>query len=113
MLFTMIQWSSLLPPHNFIFQRKYKTIIQSRRVNKTLFLFFQVHHNFMAEEMPMYTEKQHTHTKEPPTMPRTSMRQCCTSKCLSLMLLLLLALHTQLYKHSHSPINLLREFTGL
>lgn len=64
MLFTMIQWSSLLPPHNFIFQRKYKTIIQSRRVNKTLFLFFQVHHNFMAEEMPMYTEKTtHSHQR--------------------------------------------------
>lgn len=55
MLFTMIQWSSLLPPHNFIFQRKYKTIIQSRRVNKTLFfLFFRAHHTFMVEEMPMY-----------------------------------------------------------
>lgn len=99
MLFTMIQWSSLLPPHNFIFQRKYKTIIQSRRVNKTLFLFFQVHHNFMAEEMLMYRKNN--------TLTPKNHRRCHALQWDSVVLRNALALRCCCYWHcTHSCTNI-------
>lgn len=63
-------------PSIFILQRKYKTIIQSPRVQQNP---LHGHHSSMVEEITMYRK-----TLIPKSHQcRASMRQCCTSKCLS------------------------------
>lgn len=85
----------LFSPSIFILQRKYKTIIQSSRVQQNP---LHSHHSSVVEEITMYRK-----TLMPKSHQcRASMRQCCTSKCLSSYAVRWH--HTPLYKHSHTQL---------